>query len=738
MKGKCVTCVPMIIVLLLCLSIASKASAYSVDNYSDLGGHWAYKTISKWIDAGIVTISGDRFDPDLEISRVEFFSYITRLFYVTAEADIGYATDVPADAAYYATVRRAVAMGAIQGDGSGSMMPLYPIEREQVAVIISRILSLLAVDKGNLSRIPDNAEISEWARDAVSACVSGKYMVGDTDGNFTPHGKITRAEAVQIIDNLASAYYRNQALVEDMDGKNVVIATSDTTLRGANIAGDLIIADGCAAGQVTIEDTVVGGNIILRGGNTVTLRNVNVGNEVIVNKVNDEGIAVIADARTDIPALSLSSKQCTLNAQKAVRNLYVYADGASLAITGRAGTLDLGSSNFTLNVAGNLSALVIGKSATKARVNVTGTLGKLSNSAGGTVVTNSGVIESLESRGNITLTGNEPQAILITSGAVGRIGAREIIGDGTVLTGTSVTLGITGVTVNGEAASLTQGGASITLSEAASPSDGALQIDVTPTAGRDVIVTFNGVASHDNTTTLRNLSWDGNGRAFVEIGVTAVDDANQSKRYTLIITRQQPPHDTTLRSLQINGAEAIGDGSSGNKYKVYLPGYNAQPLAVIATATNPSSVNLAVNGLSVASGTSNSFEANWYPLADNTTYLGTTYTHYGTVTVTIEDKLDSAHNATYTATVYISDGNNVGGGADRNVLYGAILHARDVVNGMSTTDPGYNYLYTTVSQAETYYNGTVKYYTSYDAAVRAINNALYFADKDVYYNYPYR
>lgn len=95
------------------------------------------------------------------------------------------------DAPEAATAREA---GLIVGDTSGNFRPDDSITRQDVMVIVQRSLSL----PGNaeaLNVFTDAGLISDYARDAVSACVSSGIIVGMGDGTVNPMGLLTEEQA---------------------------------------------------------------------------------------------------------------------------------------------------------------------------------------------------------------------------------------------------------------------------------------------------------------------------------------------------------------------------------------------------------------------------------------------------------------------------------------------------------------------------------------------------------------
>lgn len=62
--------------------------------------------------------------------------------------------------------------------------------------------SFIKTEDNNMDGFKDDSSISSWARDAVDKVVAAGIMQGDEQGNFKPHGNLTRQEAAVIIERL--------------------------------------------------------------------------------------------------------------------------------------------------------------------------------------------------------------------------------------------------------------------------------------------------------------------------------------------------------------------------------------------------------------------------------------------------------------------------------------------------------------------------------------------------------
>ncbi|SCZ07729.1 S8 family serine peptidase [Alkaliphilus peptidifermentans] len=249
---------------------------------SDISSHWANDIIQKWLDEGFASgYSDGTFKPDNNISRAEFMVLTNNAFGYSEIKNINY-EDVPSGSWYESDVAIAAAAGYINGYPDGTMKPNATITRQEIATIISRIQNLSSNPDAALT-LSDEANISEWAKGYVGAVIEAGYMSGYSDGSFLPKKYATRAEALVTLDNAMSrvitqltddnGIYEEAGLYGPIEGietieKDVTIKADGVILQNIKINGDLIITEEVGEGTVTLNNLIVEGNTLIRGGGT--------------------------------------------------------------------------------------------------------------------------------------------------------------------------------------------------------------------------------------------------------------------------------------------------------------------------------------------------------------------------------------------------------------------------------------------------------------------------------------
>lgn len=119
----------------------SSLGVVTAQNSKDYEGHWAQKAINSWLDSGkLKGFEDGSVKPNQTITRAEFMTLVNRAFNYTKLAKIRY-DDLPSTNWAYNEIARAVEAGYIQGFNN-EMRPNAPINRQEAAVIISRLLKL--------------------------------------------------------------------------------------------------------------------------------------------------------------------------------------------------------------------------------------------------------------------------------------------------------------------------------------------------------------------------------------------------------------------------------------------------------------------------------------------------------------------------------------------------------------------------------------------------------------------
>lgn len=245
-------------VLVLGMPIVTRANDYS--------NHWAKDPIKQWTYYGVIAGYEDgSFKPNNHMTRAEFASVFSNVFKLEEISEAIEFNDVHPNAWYAQSIKRVASAGIMQG-ASGKFNPNAPITRQEVAVAMANAYGITAKGDKVVSFIDAN-NIASWAAAAVESLASYGYINGRENGKFDESAHITRAEVIQMLDNI-TALYINAAgtYTDDVDG-NVVIASKGVILKDMVIKGNLYLAQGMTQADITLENVKIVGNVFDAKGN---------------------------------------------------------------------------------------------------------------------------------------------------------------------------------------------------------------------------------------------------------------------------------------------------------------------------------------------------------------------------------------------------------------------------------------------------------------------------------------
>lgn len=259
-----------ILPLLLCLVMMFTLlpTAALAADFSDTDGHWGKTAIDRWADAGILNGKGNgNFDPNANMTRAEFAQVLVNLMGYTETAANPF-TDVADDAWYADAILKLYAAGVMSGTGATTASPNAPISREQVAVLLCRALNIKPTGRGSLSGFGDGAQVSSWARDAVTALAERGMMNGVGNNTLAPLANINRASVAQLTSNMIAEYVTgNKEITGKVDGIVLVAAGATVTVKDAELTAPIIVAPKAANAKVTLTGATKADEVIVAAKN---------------------------------------------------------------------------------------------------------------------------------------------------------------------------------------------------------------------------------------------------------------------------------------------------------------------------------------------------------------------------------------------------------------------------------------------------------------------------------------
>ncbi len=171
-----------------------------VPMFDDIDGvEWAKEAIEKLCEAKVISGTGDgKFEPDREVTREEFVKMLVIAMGLEITEETTQFEDVVSDSWYEEYIKTAVENGIVSGISEYEFGIGKKITRQDMAVMIFRALNLDNSEDNN-DKFADDADISDYAKDAVYAVKRAGIISGVGDNMFLPKTYATRAQAAKMI-----------------------------------------------------------------------------------------------------------------------------------------------------------------------------------------------------------------------------------------------------------------------------------------------------------------------------------------------------------------------------------------------------------------------------------------------------------------------------------------------------------------------------------------------------------
>lgn len=173
--------------------------------FKDTYNHWAMDSILNMESNGWMKGTSDTtFSPDKPLTRAQGAAILVRALGLEEKNDsINAFKDLDKDHWAREEISIAAEYGIIKGYGDGSFRPEESITREQMAVMLDRVLSKdLKKSRKNL-KYNDIAD-DRWSYDSISKMTYNDIFKGFEDNSFRPTKNITRAQMAALMDRITS------------------------------------------------------------------------------------------------------------------------------------------------------------------------------------------------------------------------------------------------------------------------------------------------------------------------------------------------------------------------------------------------------------------------------------------------------------------------------------------------------------------------------------------------------
>jgi len=191
-------------------TVMVRATVFS-NPFTDVkGGDWFYSDVMAVCQSGLMTgAAPDQFSPQAPVTRGMAVTVLYRLAGSPAVLVSGTGFGDVATGRYYtAAVLWAAMNNIVTGYGDGKFGPDDNVTREQLAVILSRYEQWSGKIPPSFRAtgvFADQAAVSAYAADAVSALTAQGLINGKPGNLFDPQGTATRAEFAAVLNRFCEA-----------------------------------------------------------------------------------------------------------------------------------------------------------------------------------------------------------------------------------------------------------------------------------------------------------------------------------------------------------------------------------------------------------------------------------------------------------------------------------------------------------------------------------------------------
>ena len=171
----------------------------SKELFSDISqALWAKEAIDYLAQRKIINGKSENiFAPNDYLTRAEAVKLLVTAFNIEIPAELSLPfDDVNNSDWFYPYLCAAYKSGLIQGITQNTFAPQQTITRQDIAVLISRIIK--SDEEGADLTFSDSGEISDYAKNSVSLLYSLGIINGTDQNRFAPHESTTRAQAAKI------------------------------------------------------------------------------------------------------------------------------------------------------------------------------------------------------------------------------------------------------------------------------------------------------------------------------------------------------------------------------------------------------------------------------------------------------------------------------------------------------------------------------------------------------------
>ena len=370
--------------------------------FSDMPDDWSKTALESAVENGLLTGADGKLMPRDNLTRAQMAAVINRAFGATGKASLNGYTDVAPGAWYYDDMAKAVQMKTLLGSGD-KLNPDSNITREEAFVVLARAFKLTGSPETILDMFSDKSEINSWSEDGIASLVSAGYITG-SNGRLYPKQNITRAEFAQIMYNLLKHYIKTLGTYSRIPEGNIMINAPDITLKDVTVKGDLIIGDGAGDGNIILDNVKVTGRTVVRGGGPDSIKIIG-GSElgsVIISKV-DGNIRVVTESGAAVEVIYIDDGKDDVIIEGEIDSVKVDAANVPVVLQNAvvtSMTVTAPDASITIESNATVDMVSVWQAASDVDLYIDGTVTTVTTEADGTLIDGGGTVVNASIQGD--------------------------------------------------------------------------------------------------------------------------------------------------------------------------------------------------------------------------------------------------------------------------------------------------------------------------------------------------
>lgn len=286
-----------VLCVVFCLFLVLSNCTIALAQTNDYENNWAKAEIESIKSKGIIVGYPDgTFRPNNNITKAEFYKIINKTMGFINESEVNFSDVIP-EMWYYNDVAKGIEAKYIIP--TGLLNANKNISRAEVAKILGIVFEIEG-DELEASKFTDYESIPEDLKPVIGGLRKNGYINGYPDGSFRVNSEITRAEVVKMIHNISGEIVNQKSIVEKNAEKNMIVNTSDVSLKNIEVGGNLYLTEGIGEGNSYLENVKVKNMTVISGGgsNSIEIKNSEL-NSLLVNKKYSSVMLVLLNTKME-------------------------------------------------------------------------------------------------------------------------------------------------------------------------------------------------------------------------------------------------------------------------------------------------------------------------------------------------------------------------------------------------------------------------------------------------------